>query len=395
MAKVVSLKTQSEIPVKNNVRQILSALGGLQQIVRPGSSVLIKPNFVAPFPHAVTSFEILEAIVEEVKHCGGRPIIAESSGFEFDTETTFKVLGAYEFAGRNQVELINLDTCEFTSVKLKHPLLRELRLPKLLQQVDVIINVPKLKWHSLTNVTIGTKNLFGLIERESRRKIHALGLERGIFELGRIVKSDLVIVDGLIVTERAVYGKKRPLGLLVGGTDIYAVDMYCCQFLQVHYRDVKHIKLALEKGLAQEDYQVISLLREASNNVSQASVLSKKVSIAKKLLRLSYRLMYLSDIPYAWVFKGKSLVPKVHFYLGVRPKLNRRKCTACGDCVPICPVHAIQMPERRIEASLCMQARCLKCIDVCPESAICICSGPMRKTAKNLDELIPQLENSV
>ena len=386
MAQVVSLKTQNEIPASDKVSQILSALGGLEQIVSPGDSVLIKPNFVAPFAHAVTSFEILEAIVKEVKQCGGCPIIAESSGFEFDTDTTFKILGAYEFAERNEVELINLDTCEFTNVKVKHQLFKEFRLPKLLQEVDVLINVPKLKRHSLTNVTISTKNLFGLLERQSRRKIHAFALDQGIFELGRIVKTDLVIVDGSIVTERAVYGKQRPLGLMVGGTDMYAVDMYCCQFLQADYRDIKHINLALEKGLVKDDYKVISLLPEAPDENPETSLITKKESLSKKLLRLSYQLMYLTDIPYSRLFKGKSLIPKIHFYLGIRPKLDRRKCTACGDCVPICPVDAIRMPEKRIDASSCMKSRCLKCVHICPENAISVRGRNVSEALDNPEE---------
>lgn len=55
MAKVVSLKTQSEIPVKNNVRQILSTLGGIQQIVHPKDLVLIKQKFVALFLQAISN----------------------------------------------------------------------------------------------------------------------------------------------------------------------------------------------------------------------------------------------------------------------------------------------------------------------------------------------------
>jgi uncharacterized protein (DUF362 family)/NAD-dependent dihydropyrimidine dehydrogenase PreA subunit len=370
MSTVFYLGNRNNISTGEKVRRILRALGGLERLVKPGCLVLIKPNFVAPFPHAVTNFEILKAIVEEVKHCGGRPVIGESSGFEFDTETTFKILGAYEFAQRNQVELVNFDTCEFTNIKLQNGLIKEVKIPKLLQQADVLINVPKIKRHSLTKVTIGIKNLFGLLARESRRKIHALGLERGISELARVIKSDLVIVDGSIVTERAVYGAKRPLGLLIGGTDVYAVDMHCCQLMQVNYRFVGHIRLALEAGLAQEDYHVIPLSQWDVERDFYPAADYQKDSISKKLHTLSYQLMYLSDIPYAWICRGKSLVPKVHFYLGIRPKLDPHKCTDCRDCVSICPVNAIQIPQRRIDHSLCSQVRCLKCIDICPFNAI-------------------------
>ena len=99
----------SMLSVGAKVEGVLSAMGGMSNFVKPGNLVLIKPNFVAPFPHATTSLEVLEAIVDSVRRCGGQPVIAESSGYEFDTEVTFKILGAYEFASKIDVKLVNLD----------------------------------------------------------------------------------------------------------------------------------------------------------------------------------------------------------------------------------------------------------------------------------------------
>jgi uncharacterized protein (DUF362 family)/NAD-dependent dihydropyrimidine dehydrogenase PreA subunit len=370
VSKVFYIGNNSYISTGEKVRRILHALGGLGRWVKPGYLVLIKPNFVAPLPDSATSFEILEAIVDGVRGCGGRPVIGESSGFEFDTATTLRVLGAYDFARRNDVQLVNLDVCDFTSVKLHNGLIKEVKISALVQQADVLINVPKLKRHSVTGVTLAMKNLFGLLARESRRKLHALGLERGIFELTRVIKSDLVIADGSVVKERAVYGAKRPLGIVVGGTDVYAVDKECCRFMQVDYRGVAHINFALRQGLARQGYQAVSLSQRDTLEDFHLTPINQEDSIWEMLHRLSYQLIYLSDIPYAWLSKGKSLIPRAHFYLGTRPKIDPKKCTECGDCVPVCPVNAIQIPGRRIIPSQCMRVRCLECVRICPESAI-------------------------
>ena len=236
MSKIFYIGSKTSLSEGEKVQKVLSALGGLQKFVRPDSLVLIKPNFVAPFSNATTSFEVLEAIIGEVKNCKGRPIIAESSGYEFDTETTFRVLGAYEFAKRNGVELVNLDKGNYSKIKLSSGFIKEIYVSELVQQADVLINVPKLKRHSLTNVTVGVKNLFGLISRESRRKFHAACLERGIFELAQVISSDLVIVDGSVIGSRAVYGNYEKLGMIVGGIDPFEVDMFCCNFLKADYK---------------------------------------------------------------------------------------------------------------------------------------------------------------
>lgn len=370
MTKVVYCGGQADISTKEKIRRILTKLGGLSKIVRPGNTVLIKPNFVAPFFHAVTSFEILEALVQEIRQCGGRPIIGESSGFEFDTETTFNVLGAYEFACRNQVELVNFDNCDFTTVQLQHGLVKEVKIPSMVQEADVLINVPKLKRHSLTKVTIGSKNLFGLLARESRRKIHSLGLERGIWELARTIKSDIVIVDGTVITDRAVYGAQKKLGLIIGGLDVYSVDMFCCQFLNINYRDVGHLRLALEKGPAQEKYKVISIGQKDEEICPSPPATSQQKFLSEILSRFAYQVMYFADILYSLIRRRKSLIPWIHFYFGIRPKLDSDKCTECGMCLSACPVQAIRISQRRIVASLCMPVRCLRCIQACPESAI-------------------------
>ena len=370
MSKIFYIDNETNLSIAEKTQKILLALGGLQKFVHPGSLVLIKPNFVAPFPHATTSFEVLGEIVKEVKRCKGQPVIAESSGFEFDTETTFRVLGAYEFAKRNDVELVNLDKGKYSRVKVNSGLIKEVLVSEIVQQADVLINVPKLKRHSLTKVTIGVKNLFGLLKRESRRKIHAVNLESGIFELAQVINPDLVIVDGSVIGSRAVYGRHEDLGLIVGGTDPFAVDMFCCRFLQADYRKVGHLKIALDKGIAKEDFKCVNLMQDHDRQATFSPLTVQPDSLARKLHRLIYQLVYIADTPYSKLFKGKSIIPKMHFYFGIRPYLDKRRCTDCGDCVRVCPVNAIHIPDRKIDSNACGRLRCLKCVEVCPTKAI-------------------------
>lgn len=377
MTKVVSVNGRSKISAQEKVRYILSELGGLLRIVQPGNLVLIKPNFVAPFPHAVTSFEILEAVIEQVKQCGGQPIVAESSGFEFDTKKTFEILGVYEFAERNKTTLINVDDAKLTTLPLDKGLTRKIAVPEIVLEADVIINVPKLKRHSLTKITGGMKNLFGLLSKESRRKLHAYGLERGIFELNKAIKSDLVIVDASIVTSRAVFGKQENLDTIIGGNSVYSVDMFCSRLLGLDYNEVKHLKLALNDGISHDEYRVLGL---SPNKF----LCHYNDSLLKKLRRIEYKLAYMTDIPYSWLTGGSSLIPWLHYHFGLRPELDSKRCTGCGDCVSVCPVNAISLPDKRINQKLCMQVRCLKCVDICPESAISIRG---REVAEGLETL--------
>ncbi|MBW1785006.1 MAG: DUF362 domain-containing protein [Deltaproteobacteria bacterium] len=372
MNKIYHINAENKFVISQKVRDLLAAMNGLDRIVRPGHLVLIKPNFVAPFPRAATSLHVLEPIVHEVKNCGGHPVIVESSGYEFDTETTFKVLSVYEFGEKTGADIVNLDRAKFVNARLETGNVREVKIPEIVKEADVIINVPKIKRHSLTKVTLGIKNLFGLLHRDSRRKIHALGLERGILETARLIAPNLVIADGSTIAERAVYGAERFLGALVGGRDIYAVDMFCCGLLNVRWRDVPHIRFAVEQGLTDKDYEAVtSGPGVVMNGIDGAAKIENKVA-RQGLLKAAYQLMYLSDLAADRVFGELSLIPKIHFHMGIHPSLNGKKCTVCGLCNDVCPVSAIDLREKKINTALCMRVRCLKCVEACPESAITI-----------------------
>jgi len=370
---------QNEISISQRLQSLLEPLGGMDNFVQPGETVLIKPNLVAPFPHAVTDLDLLSSVVEQVQNCGGKPIIGESSGFEFDTETTFKILGIYDLAERLNVPFINFDNEEFVPIKLTKINDTVVKIPKIVLETDKFINMPKLKRHSLTKATIGIKNLFGLLDYDSRRHLHAFELERGIFALGQAVIPNLVIVDGSIVTERAVYGKQTQLNLLAASKNIAAMDVFCCQYLNLNWQDVKHIKLTVDEQPDTLPFKTINVSEkidadssEIKETVSAPSIQKWQDSLSKKIHRSIYQALYFLDIFYSRVRKQRSIIPVLHYYFGIRPVLDKKRCNDCGLCLPVCPVNAINIPKRSINAKRCMPVRCLECVTACPEDAISV-----------------------
>ena len=357
---------------QTKVERAMTLLGGTDALVQSGDSVLLKPNFVAPFAQATTSFDVLDAMVHMVRQAGGRPFIAESAGFEFDTAATFRLLGAGEWASQHRVSLINLDQAPTARIPIElASRSTTLQVARCALEADIIVNLPKLKRHSYTRATLGMKNLMGLLSRDSRRLLHVLGLEEGIAALAEAIRPQLTVLDALTVTTRAVYGRAEPLGAIVASRDMVALDHYGCRLLGLEPEDIAHLRFARERGLGSVEYVVLGSESRLAPRQSHVG------SWREAAYRLLFRTMYTADILYARLFKGRSLIPAAHYWLGLRPHLRRDACNGCGECAKVCAVDAIDVSRRAISATRCMRLRCLRCIDACPQSAI-VLRGPRR-----------------
>ena len=351
--------------VRSRVKTAFELIGGLESVISPGQTVLLKPNLVAPLRKAVTSFDIITAVVEEVKRCGGTPIIAESSGIEFDTKETFNILGVPELAKYLDVPLVNLDEQVFREIPFPGlPFMKTVLLPDILFKTDVFINLPKLKQHKVTDVTVGLKNLFGLPHRTSRRQMHAFGLTQGILGLGRIIHSDVTLVDGTETLSSAAYGETTTLGYIIAGRDVAAVDRFSCELLGTEFSPAEHILAAYTEQFGENHLEVVGDVGPELRKTSK-----QKWEFRNKLHKRIFQLMHLSDVAFSRVTGGKTVIPWVNYYLGVRPVLIPERSGECRECAKLCPVNAIDLERKRIIAKRCMTVRCMRCVELCPHGA--------------------------
>lgn len=355
--------------VEKNVKILFERLGGIQQWISPGARILIKPNFVAPFKTVVTDFDIIRAVVKEIKSKGGLPVIAESSGYEFSTEETFRLLGTYDLAKELDVDLMNLDNHPYRKISVKNGLIRNFYISEVAFTVDSIINLPRLKKHSQTDITCGMKNLFGLLSRKTRAKIHAVNLDRGIADLNRIIKPVLTIVDASRVLERAVFGKEKngkweESKGIIAGQDVLAVDRFCCELLEIDFESIGHILIASKSRLSRIESEVVNSNRKKNDKLNTPQTATKN-----KIHRLAYRLIFVLEIILSHLIGIRSIVPYFHYYFGIRPKINPNLCNQCGDCADVCPINVIDLKKKKI-LKHCMYLRCLRCYKECNLNAI-------------------------
>src|SRR5947208_6111703 len=235
--------------IEEAAHRVIEQVGGMQAVLRGAKIAVLKPNFVAGRNAATgstTSFALLKAVSEEVRACGAEPVLCEIPGTEFDREATYAILGVEKFCAENGIRIVRIDPegGERDWVELRPAGARSLRrfhIPRFMQEA-CFINLPVLKTHVVSTMTLGMKNPMGILPRPDRRAMHTLGIAQCSVDMNRGIRRDLTIVDGSVGQdgEGPLYGEKADLQVLVAGRDSLSVDLACCQLVSVKPRDIPH-----------------------------------------------------------------------------------------------------------------------------------------------------------
>lgn len=384
-------------------RRVIAQVGGMASVLQGAKMAVLKPNFVAGRNAATgstTSFALLKVVAAEVRACGAEPVLCEMPGTEFDREATYTILGVEQFCADNGIRIVRIDpegdeqdwvTLQPAGAKK----LRRFHMPRLLDAA-CLINLPVLKTHVVSGMSLGMKNPMGILPRPDRRAMHTFGIDQSIVDMNLGIKPALTIVDGSAGQdgEGPLYGDTSNLQVLVAGRDSLAVDLVCCQLVGIKPRDIPHLRLALEQfgkpswSIVGEEIEVIKRFR---------------LPTQKPLYRFIFWLMYPLDYPYTWLIRrgkdrsgqgqvgrdgreeregrDKSAPTRMAEHLctmlystglvGTRPYIHAEQCTRCGVCVETCPLsQVIDLQTLKVNYATCQ--RCLLCYEACPEHAISV-----------------------
>src|SRR5437764_6509573 len=360
--------------IEEAAHRVIEHIGGMASVLKGAKVAILKPNFVAgrsAETGSTTSFALLKAVAEEVQACGAEPVLCEMPGTEFDREATYTILGVEQFCEANGIRILRIDPegDELDWVELRPAGAKKLcrfSIPRILNEA-CLINLPVLKTHVVSTMTLGMKNPMGILPRPDRRSMHTLGIDQCIVDMNRAIKPGLTIVDGSVGQdgEGPLYGDKADLQVLVAGRDSLAVDLVCCQLVGVKPRDIPHLKLALEQ-LGKPSWTLVG---------EEVGVIKKfRLPQQKSLYRFIFWLMYPLDYPYTWIAeRGKHLCTTLYGtgLVGTRPQISAEMCTRCGVCVDTCPLpNVIDLKTLKVNYNTCQ--RCLLCYEACPEKAISV-----------------------
>jgi len=226
--------------------------------------VLIKVNFITDKTWdtgATTDPIVVEAIIKKLKDLPVNVYVVESDATMTSADKAFEVTGMKDVCSRNGVEWVNLRYIK-DRVKLKvsnGEALKSITVPRLVTE-SAVISAAKLKTHVNTGVTLGMKNMFGLLPDKYKGKYHLKGISKVVVDINTALKSAVTVIDGFVGMEGRgpVDGAPVQMNLIIAGTDPVATDATACRIMGINPHEIKHVRKAYEKGLGSiDDIQVL------------------------------------------------------------------------------------------------------------------------------------------
>ena len=239
MPKSIVAISKGDDPEKM-VAEVFALLGGVENLVKPRSTVVLKPN--AGHPAAAetsvnTSPEFVAAVIKEVKKAKPKEVIvAEAAAIGCDSLHVLDVSGigaAAEAAGarlidiKREKDLINIPIRDARSD------LKKVKLPRFLLEAEHLFNLPIFKSHASMVFTCALKNMKGVVQDVTHQQMHMTDLAAAMMDVWSVIRADLTIAD--LIRPAEGFGPHTTIpvdfGCVVASKDPVALDATACRMV--------------------------------------------------------------------------------------------------------------------------------------------------------------------
>jgi len=378
-------KCYSNIEIKDEIKAELSRrCDSLPQ--NRDAKILIKPNLnsnMNALTGNTTDLRLIAAVLEFLNDGGYSNVTVgegTNSGFYRRGISVISRLKVDKIAKRYGASICDLNYEKTVEIEFENGVKAD--IAAICVNSDFFINMPKLKMHYETEMSVCLKSLIGcLVGMENKKKTHA-SLIKNIYNLNRYIKPDLHIIDAIIAMEGTGPTTGTPIhcGYVITGENPFLLDLACARIAKVPYLEVPILKLAEEEGditgSFHEYLDAIDIDRYA-RDFKRPEINWLAAIVSHK--RLQKYFLKVRHAPLVKTVFSTSVANRIMFAMGLtqeiyneeescenRLHLDMSKCKGKGKCQAYCPV-GLSLPDE-LNHTECIN--CLYCFLVCPNSAI-------------------------
>lgn len=338
---------------------------GIYDELRPGMTAVLKPNLInrsAPEEAAITHPALTAAVGRCVRRAGAKALIAESPGGPYTPavmKAHFKACGYTEMAEANGLLLYT--DCKSREVSLPNG--ERCRRAPVLEPFldgDYLIDLAKLKTHSMVGFSGAVKNLFGAVPGLQKPELHCRfpqkeDFSRMLVDLCDFLNPDLCILDGIWSMEGdgPTGGHRRKTGVLVASKNPYAADVCATALIGIDPGDILMLRYAFERGLGPLSPEEVDLSGGTIEDLRTPDFQKARASSTDFIDRLP-----------------RFLRPAAKRMATPYPRIDKKGCVGCGKCAESCPQHAISLNSGKAEIHYKNCIHCFCCHEMCPRHVI-------------------------
>ena len=351
--------------LKEAVREALDATSFKN--IKETDSVFIKVNCLGAYSEdlAITTNPLfLKAVIELVKEKTSHIKVGDNPANK-DLVLALKKNGMYKVIEEENVDVLD-GKVQTTITNPNFHTYKEFEVSKEIIEADYLINLPKLKTHTLTYFSCAQKNLFGLIYGLKKSSWHVkaptpLDFAYVICDLYGAIKANyqenhiINLCDGIIALEGegpSTSGSPKEAGIILAANDAVSLDQVAIKLAKIHKDKYIIGKLAGDLNLGETNLDNIEILGDTIDCFSDVSLREPDQGISSKAMK----------------FLRHKIIRNVCLE---HPRVNKEICVRCGECAKMCSSHALTIKPGEypsLTSSKCI--RCWCCQEVCPKHAI-------------------------
>lgn len=352
--------------VEESIYKSLENLGGIDKYINKGDKVLLKVNLLMkkkPEEATTTHPIFTKALAKVLIDYGADVIIGDSPGGPFNTSM---LNGVYRASGIEEISKevgakLNYNT---NAVEMKNEnglILKSINAIEVLNEVDKVISVSKLKTHGMMMFTGAVKNMFGIVAGLEKAEYHVRmpnikDFSNALLDICILSKPVLSFMDGIIGMEGngPSGGEPREVGVVIASTSPYHLDVVATSLIGIKPPKVPTIQRSIERELCKGNFNDIELLGDSLED-------------------LKINDFIVPEIRNLDLLEGK--MPKfmrniINELMQPKPIFNNDICVSCRKCLENCPPQVISMTNNKPSADLDDCIRCFCCQELCPVNAI-------------------------
>ena len=246
----------------------------LDERVFKGLSVFIKPNWVAPASdNLITDPKLVAVLVTKLLSLGAKEVlVGENPTIGLSSAALYSALGVEDLITRAGGRMVELDKAEYLVCEPRTEYFRyPLALPVPVLESDFFIDVPVAKTHGQGVLSLGIKNLIGLLDDETKGNFHREDLHAKAAAILAYAAPRLTVIDGMVAGEGQgpAMCRKLPWHTMIGGLNVVATDTVAALAMGVEPREVPAIRLAAAQGFGPVDIEDIEITGDGIEAVSR------------------------------------------------------------------------------------------------------------------------------